>query len=133
MQYCPICKNYSVTIDGHPGKHICSSCGKQWSNYVLVQFPEDASYFENEEIGYPCFASEDNGAMYVPEYEYTQHFMKDPVPGNLFRPVMWPDSQDFLEHPDERCEVILADEQSLADFGSSAVWVPVGLLNKRQQ
>jgi hypothetical protein len=133
MRYCPVCRSCSVTIDGWPGRHICSSCGKQWSDYVLVQFPEDATYFENEEIGYPCYNSEDNGACYVPEHEYLLYFKKDPAPESMFRPVMWPDSQDYLEHTDKRCEVITADEKALESFGSSAVWVPVCLLTKNRE
>ena len=34
--------------------------------YVLVEFPDDASYFEENDIGYSSFESEDNGARYVP-------------------------------------------------------------------
>ena len=30
--------------------------------YVLVEFPDDTSYFEENDIGYPSFNSEDNGA-----------------------------------------------------------------------
>lgn len=102
-------------------------------NYVLVRFPEDSSYFENEEIGYPCFNSEDNGARYVPEEDYTRHFRKPPAPGSLFRPVVWPESQGYLHCPDPRCEVIIADEKALTDFGSSAVWAPVGLLGSQTE
>ncbi len=98
--------------------------------YVLVEHPEDSSPFENEDIGYPCFNSEDNGARYVRIMDYIGCRKRYPATGTIFKPVRWPESQDFLEHDDERCEVVLADEKSLADFGSSAVWVPVELLNK---
>jgi hypothetical protein len=107
-------------------------CGRKWSDdYVLVQFPEDSSYFENEEIGYPCFNSEDNGARYVPEYDYIRHFQKDPMPESLYKPLCWPESQQYLSHPDSRCEAIIADEKALADFGPAAVWVPMCLLDSK--
>jgi hypothetical protein len=130
MRHCPVCESKSFTFDGCLGKYVCSSCGRQWSdNYVRVEFPEESTQFEDEDIGYPCYNSEDNGARYVPEYEYILHFKKDPAPESLFRPVVWPDSQDYLHHTDDRCEVIMADEKALEDFGGSAVWVPAGLLN----
>jgi hypothetical protein len=130
---CPACGSESVSFDFETGKHLCCSCDQKWGDsYVLVAHPEDSSHFENEDIGYPCFNSDDNGARYVPEYEYLRHFKKDPVPESMFRPVMWPDSQDYLEHTDERCEVVLADEKTLESFGSSAVWVPVEILNSQR-
>jgi hypothetical protein len=130
MRHCPVCESKSFTFDGYLGKYVCSSCGRQWSdNHVLVEFPEESTYFEDEDIGYPCFTSEDNGARYVPEYEYLLHFKKYPTPESLFRPVVWPDSQNYLHNPEGRCEIITADEKALEDFGGSAVWVPVDLLD----
>jgi hypothetical protein len=129
MPYCPICKSEFYT-DPVSGKYVCGSCGQKWSdNYVLVQHPEDSSHFNNEDIGYPCFNSEDNGASYVPEYEYIRHFKKSPTTKNIFTPLPWPESQNFLHHSDKRCEVVMADEKALKDFGGSAVWVPVELLD----
>jgi hypothetical protein len=97
--------------------------------YVLVEFPEDASYFENGDTGYPCFSSKDNGARYVPERHYIHRFRKTPAADKYYRPVMWPESQNWLHRSDARCEVVMADEKALADFGSSEVWVPLSLLN----
>jgi hypothetical protein len=91
--------------------------------YVLVEFPEDNSFFEENDIGYPSFNSEDNGARYVPEYDYIRHFQKDPAPNSCFRPLRWPESQPYL-FPDEPNESI-SDEKGLADFGEQAVWVPL--------
>ncbi|GAB6013550.1 hypothetical protein [Viscerimonas tarda] len=96
------------------------------NNYVLVEFPEDAAYFENSETGYPCFNSEDNGARYIPEAEYARHFGHEPQPDACFRPLCWPASQDYLRN--RLCEPVIADEKALSDFGSSAVWVPVCLI-----
>ena len=76
--------------------------------YVLVEFPEDSSYFEENDIGYPSFNSEDNGARYVPQRNYIDHFKKDPEPN---------DQVDTLNEP-------ISDEKGLADFGEQAVWVP---------
>jgi hypothetical protein len=111
--------------------------GKQGMNnmekYVLVEFPEDAGDFEENNIGYPCFGSEDNGARYVPEEAYIDHFGHEPLPNSCFRPVRWPQSQEFFgindDSIDALCEPIVADEKALADFGSSAIWVPLCLIN----
>jgi hypothetical protein len=101
--------------------------------YVLVEFPEDAGYFEENNIGYPCFGSGDNGARYVPEEAYIEHFGQEPLPNSYFRPVRWPQSQEFLGIDDDSTAVlyepIVADEKALADFGSSAIWVPLHLIN----
>jgi hypothetical protein len=103
--------------------------------YVLVEFPEDASYFEENGIGYPCFNSEDNGARYVSETEYIRHFGSEPQPSTCFQPVKWPQSQEFLGSGDDSitalCEPVVADEKALADFGSSAIWVPLCLINEQ--
>ena len=49
----------------------CEGCGQEWHEhlYVLVEFPDDTSFFEEEYIGYPSFGSSDNGARYVSEYD----------------------------------------------------------------
>lgn len=101
--------------------------------YVLVEFPENSSYFEDNDTGYPSFNSGDNGARYVPEYEYLKHFGQVPAPNSGFRPLRWPESQPYLfpdepnESVDALCEPI-SDKKGLADFGEQAVWVPLCLL-----
>lgn len=101
--------------------------------YVLVEFPEDSSYFEENGIGYPSFNSGDNGARYVPQRNYIDHFKKNPAPNSCFRPLRWPESQPYLfpdepnESVDALCEPV-SDEKGLADFGEQAVWVPLCLL-----
>lgn len=97
--------------------------------YVLVEFPEDSSYFEENDIGYPSFNSEDNGARYVPQRNYIDHFKKDPEPNNCFRPFRWPESQSYLfpDEPNDQADTLnepISDEKGLADFGEQAVWVP---------
>lgn len=128
---CPVCDSVLFSFDFTLNKFVCQSCNQTWSDsYVLVQFPEDASHFENEDIGFPCFRSDDNGARYVPEYDYLQHYKKAPAPESLFRPVVWPESQNWLHSDDDRREVIMADEKALMKFGGSAVWVPKCLIEK---
>lgn len=130
-QTCPRCEFDSAAKEPSGQHYRCRRCGCIWStDYVLVEFPDDISYFEENDIGYPCFGSEDNGARYVPEYDYIRHFKKDPAPNSCFRPLRWPESQPYL-FPDEPNESIDAlnepinDEKGLADFGEQAVWVPL--------
>jgi hypothetical protein len=129
--HCPMCRS-EVPDFGMPIKrHICPVCRIDWSDdYALVKHPEDSSYFEQEEIGYPCHNCEDNGARYVPEYDYIRHFRRDPPSDSYFRPVMWPESHNYLGETsiDALCEPI-EDEKGLAEFGSQAIWVPLCMLN----
>ncbi len=95
--------------------------------YVLVEFPEDASTFEEENIGFPSWSSEDNGARYVPKKDYIRVFNKEPDEDNCFCAVCWPDSQEYMDmadDPNSRIEFI-QDETALEVFGSSAYWVPI--------
>ncbi len=130
---CPQCGHKGILIIfGASGlSYCCKKCEHSWKPYyVRVEFPDDSSYFEENDIGYPCFNSDDNGAWYVAECYYVQRFGKAPVPERLFRPVSWPESQLYLHHSDSRCEVVMANGKALNDFGDSSVWVPVDLLNK---
>jgi hypothetical protein len=100
--------------------------------YVLVEFPEDTAFFEENDIGYPCFNSEDNGARYVSEEDYIKHFGHKPQPNTCFKPVRWPESQNYMGNENSvsaLCELIIADEKALKDFGPSAVWIPLCLIN----
>lgn len=112
-------------------RRLENEVGKLSNDYILVEFPEDSGRFDNDDIGYPCFNSEDNGARYVHEYDYRNHFGKCPTPGSRFKILRWPESQNYLYNANDRCEVIMADEKSLAEFGSSAIWVPVEVLNEK--
>lgn len=126
---CPRCEFSYNNYDAERGVHHCHSCNRDWSDgYVLVEFPDNTSYFEKNGIGYPSFGSEDNGARYVPEYDYIRHFKKDPAPNSCFRPLRWPESQPYLfpDEPNESIDALndpISDEKGLADFGEQAVWV----------
>ena len=112
--------------------HYCMQCRRTWHEdlYVLTEFPDDTAYFEENDIGYPSFESEDNGARYVPEYDYIQQFEKDPPANACFKPVQWPESQPYLfpDEPDAPADTLcepINDEKGRVDFGEQAVWVPL--------
>ena len=129
---CPACDHCRTIFDAQEDVLRCEVCDQTWHEelYVLAEFPEDSSYFEENAIGYPSFNSEDNGARYVPEYDYIRHFHKDPAENAYYKPLRWPESQPYL-FPDEPNESIDAlnepvqDEKGIADFGEQAVWVPL--------
>lgn len=133
---CPICGLYN-SIDIGSGAFRCEICERIWRKdlYVLAEFPDDTSYLEQNGIGYSSFESRDNGARYVSEYDYIEHFKKDPPPNSYFKPLCWPESQPYL--PDENYDgdpagdsiqalnECINDEKGIADFGELAVWVPL--------
>ena len=129
---CPACGHNGVVFDETREMMLCEICDQTWHEhlYVLVEFPDDATYFEENNIGYPSFESEDNGARYVSEYDYIQRFEQDPPANAYFKPMQWPESQPHLfpdepnESTDALCEAI-NDEKGRADFGEQAVWVPL--------
>ena len=128
---CPVCESEDLRVETS-GLHHCNQCGQIWNDnlYVLVEFPEDTTSFEEEGIGYPAWNSEDNGARYVPEYDYIRHLHKTPTENSYYKPLRWPESQLYLS-PDEPNESIDAlsepinDEKGIADFGEQAIWVPL--------
>ena len=129
---CPACGHNGVVFDETREMMLCEICDQTWHEhlYVLVEFPDDATYFEENDIGYPSFESEDNGARYVSEYDYIQRVEQDPPANAYFKPMQWPESQPHLfpdepnESTDALCEAI-NDEKGRADFGEQAVWVPL--------
>lgn len=137
---CPKCGEKAAEYDSVDNTFQCSSCENSWKKeeptgrYVLVEFPQDTSFYENNDIGYPCFNSEDNGAIYVPEHFYRQHTGQEPKANTLYQPVQWPESQIYFEIESESgaalCEPIEADVKSLEDFGSSSIWMPLCLIEK---
>lgn len=137
---CPKCGKKASMFNPSGQIFHCCSCENTWKKeeptgrYVLVEFPENPSFFEEHELGYPCYNSDDNGAMYVPEHLYRAHFGKEPQANSLYRPVQWPESQIYFEIEPEStaalCEPIEADAKSLEDFGSSSIWVPLCLIEK---
>jgi hypothetical protein len=94
--------------------------------YVLVGFPEDSSYFEDNDIGYPSYGSDDNGARYVPEEDYIKVFGHKPDEAMLYKIVQWPESQELMEDEgfEEYSEGVF-DEKGLNDFICPAYWVPI--------
>lgn len=137
---CPKCGSKASMYNPAEQTFLCNSCENTWKKeeptgrYVLVEFPDNSSFFEEHELGYPCFNSDDNGARYIPEHLYRAHFGKEPQTNNLYRPVQWPESQTYFEIESESaaalCEPIKADVKSLEDFGSSSIWVPLCLIEK---
>lgn len=131
-EVCPKCGSPTIRYNVHKSLYHCDKCGQTWSDkqYVLVEYPQDTSFFEQEDIGYPSWESQDNGARYVPQYDYIRQFGKSPDPAHCYRPVCWPDSQRYFEEirPDAHCELI-QDEGALEIFGSSALWVPLYMLD----
>lgn len=123
---CPKCGSENIRFDIHNSMFHCETCLQAWDDklYVLVEFPEDSSHFEEEETGYPCLESVDNGARYIPEDEYIRHFGKAPERGKCYRAIPWPQSQKYMET--DGCEAV-QDERGLEDFGPSAFWVPLEL------
>lgn len=125
--FCPICECYDINYQIETNEHVCQGCGTEWSDqFVLVEYPDDSTYFEEEEIGYPSFIREDNGARYVPEHEYILLFQKKPDPNLYYRVCQWPDSQELLDEvkSDDSMEEI-TDEKALKDFICPAYWVHV--------
>lgn len=123
---CPSCGYGSVRLHGE--QYRCDRCGEQWNGslYVLACFPDDTSKLEERHIGYPCFTDEDNGARYVPEYEYIGDFKRTRRDHACFKAVRWPESQAYLPGGNlhtEDCRPIL-DELGIEDFGTNAVWIP---------
>ena len=53
--YCPKCGSKRIGFDAINKLHRCDRCGQAWDDglYALVESPEDATIFEEEEIGFP--------------------------------------------------------------------------------
>lgn len=144
---CPKCWKGASQYNPEEKKCRCFSCSHEWElteptgRYVLIEYPEDSSFFEEHNIGYPSYNQEDNGARYIPEHIYKAHFNKVPAEDHFFMPIQWPNSQVYFELEDENadedvfelCEPIIADDEALADFGDSSIWVPLYLINEKQQ
>ena len=94
---------------------------------VVVEFPDDTAYFEENDFVYPSFQSKDNGARYVPEYDYIRYFQKGPAANVCYKPLRWPESQPYL-FSDESTDTLnepINDKKGIMDFGYQAVWVPL--------
>lgn len=127
---CPNCKKNKRIYNSDSARFECLHCGFEaevelTDLYVLVQYPEDAGYFEENNIGYPSYKSEDNGARYVSQDHYLKFFVKEPGAAQLYKPVCWPEIQELQEDPEfETYSEIISDETGLEDFGPSAYWIP---------
>lgn len=124
----PKCNSPHIRFDPSSEQYHCNQCSQTWSDkfYVLVRFPEDTFPFEEKEIGYPSFKSEDNGARYVPEAEYIREFGKSPDTNQYYCLVQWPESQEYMDDSStDTLNEAIQDEKGLEDFGSSAMWVPL--------
>lgn len=127
---CPVCGDRHVRFNERAETLCCEGCGQEWHEhrYVLVETPEYTSYFERKYIGYPSSESCNNGAMYVPEYDYVAHFKKQPEPDRCFMLLRWPESQPYLfpDKPDDSLDSLnepIKDDCGIEDFGENAVWV----------
>ena len=100
--------------------------------YVLVEFPEETTYFEGNDIGYPSYEAEDNGARFVSESDYKDYFGKEPDKNQIHIPVQWPESQELMEDPkfEEYTEAVM-DEKGLNDFICPAYWVSLCYLKDK--
>lgn len=130
---CPSCNENHITFDLQNEVCHCECCGREWHEdlYVLVKSPDDTTYFEEEDLGYPSSGNQDSNARYVPEYEYIKRYKKQPEPSNYFKPVQWPESQQYLSVGNDASTMneLINDEDGVAEFGSNAVWVPLCNLN----
>lgn len=129
--HCPMCLGIDIA-KRDDGSNLCRECNQEWGNdYILVQHPQDINYFVNNNIGYPSLEQEDSQARYVSEYDYVDHVGELPTPNSYYRAVPWPQSQQYMGDSsiDALCELI-NDEKGLTDFGPSAMWVPLCLLNR---
>lgn len=129
---CPDCNCQRVILDEQSGTLRCENCGQEWHEnlFVLAEFPDDTSFFEERYIGYPSFGSRDNGARYIPEYDYISHFKKKPEQNKYFKPLRWPESQPYLypDGPNDSIDSLnepVTDDCGIEDFGENAVWVPL--------
>ena len=139
---CPKCGSRANRYCSDSKIFDCSSCDNGWKQeeptgrFVLVEYPEESKFYADCEVGYDCYNSEDNGAMYVPEHFYTAHTGTEPDTNKLVIPVTWPDSQEYFELQYENeaqyelCEPI-EHGKAFDDFGSQAIWVPLSLIDKQ--
>lgn len=93
---------------------------KGW--YILVQYPK--IHLLDNNIGYPSLQLQDTNALYIPVKEHIKAYNNRPAEDDTYQPLIWPDSQSFLEENPDDYELII-DEKGLADFGASAYWVPM--------
>lgn len=128
---CPECLKDKMVFNIESMRLECLHCGKEIdvsedNLYVLVEFPDDTSYFQEKSIGYPSYESQDNRARYVLYNDYVEHFKKEPQDNQYYKPVRYPESQKFMDDPkfDGYSEAI-EEQKGVDDFGCAAYWIPV--------
>lgn len=140
---CPKCGEDASECDNN-SKCTCGSCDNEWTKteptgqYVLVESPEETSFFDEHEVGYDCYNSDDDSARYVPEHFYKAYFEEDPKPSKLMVLVHYPESQQYLElehsSPSEfkQCELIQGSKQ-IKECGENAIWVPLSIIKNVEE
>lgn len=139
---CPKCGKGADRYDSNDKSFDCHSCDHSWKlteptgRFVLVEYPEDSKFYADCEVGYDCYSSEDNGAMFIPEHFYIAHTGTEPDADKLVIPVTWPESQEYFELQYEKesifelCEPIEYGK-AFDDFSSQSIWVPLSLINEQ--
>lgn len=124
---CPSCNEKYVTFDLQNEVCHCECCGQKWSeDYTLVEDPVETDQLPDD-LGYPSSEARNKNARYVQEYDYIKQYRKKPETNNYYKPIQWPESQQYLpggNHASTLNEPI-NDELGIADFGVNAVWVPL--------
>lgn len=94
---CPKCNSKNIRYDINESRFHCDACSQTWDDklYVLVEFPEGDTPFEEEENGNPIYESKDNGVLYVSEEDYIRHTGEYPDYDKCYRIVCWPESQKY--------------------------------------
>lgn len=140
---CPFCGETADGYDSSDNTLWCNSCSHSWEKleptgrFVKVEHPDDSKFYSKCEIGYDCYNSEDNGAMYVPENFFKAHENKEPHNSRIYFPVQWPESQQYfeLQHTSKKkfdlCEPI-EHGKAFEEFSSQAIWVPLSLIQTGQ-
>lgn len=130
---CPKHECPDIDFDNEAKEYICKCCGQRWSDaYVLLQYPEDASYFHDNDVGFPCTISQDPTARYISEHSYIEQFSSSPNENTYYKPITLPESRGFvLETFNDDCQHI-TDEHGIETFGLEAIWVPLSLLEAKK-
>lgn len=140
---CPFCGETADGYDSSDNTLWCNSCSHSWEKleptgrFVKVEHPDDSKFYSKCEVGYDCYNSDDNGAMYVPENFFKAHENKEPHNSRIYIPVHWPESQQYfeLQHTSKKkfdlCEPI-EHGKAFEELGSQAIWVPLSLIQTGQ-
>lgn len=140
---CPKCWKGASKYDSYDKQYTCRSCDHEWSltdstgRYVLIESSEDASFFEENEIGYESYISNCLNARYVPEHLYVAHFEREPRPSVLRTPIKMPEAQRYRELKQKghmkykQCEDIIGGRETV-EFGEGSIWVPTLTIKNKE-